>query len=120
MEADLWEANLMEANLREADLGKAKIKFIFFPSIRFISSISFRDLSDDLQLELMRRDALAHPHPERFDIWAKNGDCPYKNEERFWLFEPKQSLWRPGLPQMTDRDLIVALCKSQGWEIREY
>jgi len=66
----------------------------------------------------MRRDAYAHPHPEKFDEWAKGGDCPYQNEERFWLFNEDAELWKPGLPQMADRDLIVAICKENGWGIK--
>jgi len=65
----------------------------------------------------MRRDAYAHPHPERFDVWANGGDCPYQNEDRFWLFELKRELWRRGKPKMTDRDLIVAICKEKEWEL---
>jgi hypothetical protein len=68
----------------------------------------------------MRRDAFAHPYPEKFDEWFKNKKCPYQNEERFWLFEPKKELWSPGLPQMTDRDLIIEICKSQGWRIKGF
>ena len=71
-------------------------------------------------LELMRRDAYAHPKPELFNEWIKIGKCPYKNEERFWLFEPKREIWQPGLPQMADRDLIIEICKNQGWKIRGY
>ena len=123
--ADLWGANLGGADLRDANLGAAnlrgaKIEFHQFPSIRLLSSIRLLNLSDELQLELMRRDAIAHPHPELFDKWAKNGQCPYENEERFWLFGPKKELWKSGLPQMADRDLIIEICKSQGWKIRGY
>lgn len=114
------KAYLIGANLRGADLTGAKIEFHQFPSIRFLSSIYLNNLSDNLQLELMRRDAFAHPHPEKFDDWAKTNQCPYQNEERFWLFEPEKRLWSPGLPQMADRDLIIELCRSQGWRIKGY
>ena len=118
--ANLSGADLSGANLSGANLSGADFEFWQFPSIRLISSIRLNNLPDNLQLELMRRDAFAHPHPEKFDEWAKNGNCPYQNEERFWLFEPKRELWSPGLPQMADRDLIIELCKSQGWRIRGY
>jgi hypothetical protein len=118
--ANLSGANLSGANLSWADLSGAKIKFWQFPSIRLISSIQLNNLSDNLQLELMRRDAFGHPHPKKFDDWAKGGPCPYNDVERFWLFEPKRELWSPGLPQMIDRDLIIEICKFHGWSITGY
>ena len=69
----------------------------------------------------MRRDAYAHPYPEKFTTWAeKDSKCPYQNEEQFWYFQEKKELWRVGKPIMTDRDLIVAICKAKGWGIRGY
>jgi len=68
----------------------------------------------------MRRDAYAHPQPTLFDEWVNGGSCPYQNEERFWHFEPKKDLWKPGKPQMKDSDLILAICKEKGWKIRGY
>ncbi len=119
--ANLSRADLSWANLSRADLSRAKnIEFWQFPSIRLISSIQLNNLPDNLQLELMRRDAFAHPHPEKFDEWGQGGGCPYDDVERFWLFEPKRELWSPGLPQMADRDLIKELVKSQGWKIKGY
>jgi hypothetical protein len=66
----------------------------------------------------MRRDAYGHPYPEKFNEWVKDGGCPYQNEERFWLFEERRDLWRPGKPEMEDRDLILALCKEKGFGIK--
>jgi hypothetical protein len=69
----------------------------------------------------MRRDYAAHPYPERFDQWAKgDGECPYKKIERFWFFEERKDLWKPGKPEMEDRDLIVALCKQEGLGIKDH
>jgi hypothetical protein len=116
--ADLRGADLRGADLSEAVLRGAKVEFNFFPSIKTLSSIPLYELSDSLTLELMRRDAAAHPHPERFDQWAEGGDCPYQNEERFWDFSVKRELWEPGEPQTKDRDLIVAICKEKGWKIK--
>ena len=124
--ADLREADLMGADLTgimailNGKLPLATVYFHQFPSIRLLSSIVLHNLSDSLMLELMRRDAYAHPKPELFNEWIKIGKCPYKNEERFWLFEPKREIWQPGLPQMADRDLIIEICKNQGWKIRGY
>jgi len=68
----------------------------------------------------MRRDAWAHPRPERFDEWAAGGSCPYQQEERFWRFNEKKALWKPGPPEMRDSDLILAICKELGWGINGY
>jgi len=119
-EANLNGANLNGANLSGANLSGANLEFFRFPSIRLISSIQLSLISNNLALELMRRDADGHPYPEKFDEWAKGGDCPYQNEERFWLFNEKREAWKPGKPQMSDKDLIIALCKEKGWKIRNY
>jgi len=118
--ANLNGVNLSGANLSGANLDRANLEFFRFPSIRLISSIQLSLISNNLALELMRRDADGHPYPEKFDEWAKGGDCPYQNEERFWLFNEKREAWKPGKPQMSDKDLIIALCKEKGWKIRNY
>ena len=115
--ANLYGANLSGADLYGADLYGAKIKFSNFPTIRLLSSISLGSLSSSLSLELMRRDAYAHPYPERFDDWAKGGRCPYQKEERFWSFDLRKKDWKPGNPEMTDVELILAICAEKGWEI---
>jgi len=116
----LRDADLRGAYLQGAYLRGAKIEFHQFPSIRLLSSIPLDNLPNNITLELMRRDAWAHPHPERFDEWAKGGNCPYQNEEYFWRFEPNKKLWRKGKPQMRDSDLILEICKSQGWKVCGY
>jgi hypothetical protein len=118
--ANLMGANLIGANLTRASLMGAKIHFPKFPSIRLLSSITLGQLSDKLTLELMRRDAYAHPKPEKFDKWAKGGPCPYQGEEYFWNFSLNPNIWRKGKPQMIDRDLIVAICKEKNWGINKY
>ncbi len=116
--ADLSGANLGGANLSEADLRGAEIEFYLFPSIRLLSSIFLNNLPDELTTELMRRDAWGHPYPKQFNQWANGGECPYQHEERLWQFREKRELWKSGPPKMSDRDLVVAICKSQGWKIR--
>jgi hypothetical protein len=123
--ANLFDSNFYrsifcETNFYGANLTEAKIKFRCLPSIKMLLSFNLDELSDKLTLELMRRDAWAHPKPELFDLWAQEGDCPYKNEERFWSFSFKRELWKPGPPEMRDSDLIIAICKEKGWEIPEY
>ena len=118
--ADLQGAYLRGAYLRGADLQGAEIDFIKLPSIKMLASLELGSLSDALTLELMRRDAWAHPHPKSFDIWANGGSCPYQNEDRFWLFELKKELWKPGPPEMRDSDLILAICREKGWKVKGY
>jgi hypothetical protein len=91
--------------------------FSFFPIC--ILRASLGKVSDNLTLELMRRDAWSHPLPELFDIWATNGGCPYKGGkvERLHFFQEEKELWEPGLPTMRDSDLIKAICNEKGWKI---
>jgi len=112
-------ADLSGADLFRADLSGARIIFGKFPSIKTLALINLAGLSDKLSLELMRRDAAAHPYPERFDIWAKGGDCPYQDEERFWIFDLKKELWKKGKPKLSDVELIRAICAEKGWKIKE-
>ena len=119
--ADLSEANLFGANLFEANLsGAVNVSFTNFPSTRLLQGIHLGELSYALTLELMRRDAYHHPEPERFDIWAAGGNCPYQNEDRQWFFKEKRKLWKRGNPEMADRDLIIEICKEKGWGIDGY
>ena len=118
--ANLSWANLSGANLSGANLSGADFEFHQFPSIRLLSSINLDEISDKLALELMRWDAFFHPKSDLFNIWAKGGDCPYQNEERFWIFKEKRSVWKAGKPRMTGVELIFAICKEKGWKIRGY
>lgn len=77
-------------------------------------------LSDALTLELMRRDAWAHPDPSAFDAWAapNDGPCPYNSSiSRMHFFEEARSLWSPGPPEMRDYDLIIQIAQHKKWEI---
>ena len=118
--AYLYGADLSRANLSGANLYRTKIEFIKLPSIKMLASFDIGSLSDSLTLELMRRDAWAHPKPELFDAWANGGSCPYQNEDRFWLFELKKELWKPGPPEMRDSDLILAICREKRWKVKGY
>ena len=118
--ADLSGADLSGAYLRRVDLSGTKIEFHQFPSIRLLSSMPIKKISDDLILELMRWDAYAHPHPEKFDKWAKGGECPYQNEERWWFLPEKRKIWKSGNPTMRLSELILEICRQQGWGIKGY
>uniref|UniRef100_A0A6M3Y5F9 Pentapeptide repeat-containing protein n=2 Tax=viral metagenome TaxID=1070528 RepID=A0A6M3Y5F9_9ZZZZ len=118
--ADLSRADLSRTDLSRTDLCGANIEFHQFPSIRTLSSMPLRNISNKIILELMRLDADAYPKPELFDIWAQGGDCPYKNEERWWWMSEKREIWKPGKPTMKLSDLILEICRQEGWEIRGY
>ena len=118
--ASLYRADLSGADLTRADLTGADLEFHQFPSIRLVSSIQLGELSDEITLELMRRDVYAHPKPELFNEWVKGGNCPYQNEERCWFFSEKRALWKTGDPTIRDSDLIIAICKEKGWKIKGY
>jgi hypothetical protein len=74
-------------------------------------------LNNDLTLELMRRDADAHPNPELFDAWADGGPCPYDGVpvRRLFFFSEQSDLWKPGKPEMSTYDLIYAIAKEKKW-----
>lgn len=76
-------------------------------------------MSEKLTLELMRRDAWAHPNPKLFDRWAETEEgslCPYNHTiSRMHFFREKRELWQPGPPQMRDYDLIIAIMKEKNW-----
>ena len=114
--ADLRDANLRNVALQGANLLGAKIRFLYFPSIRLLSTLDLGIVSDKLTLELMRWDADGHPHPLRFDEWAAGGDCPYRKEDYFWNFYEKSEIWKSGKSQMTDLELIKRICTEKGWE----
>ena len=118
--ANLSGVDLFRAKLSGADLSRAKIEFPKFPSIRTLSSMPLKSISDEIILELMRWDAQAHPNPQLFDVWAKGGDCPYQNEERWWMMPEKREVWKLGNPTMRLSDLILEICRQEGWKIKGY
>jgi hypothetical protein len=117
---NLSRADLSGADLSGINLSGAKIKFHQYPSIRTLSSMTLENISDEIILELMRWDAQAHPEPELFDEWAKGGPCPYQNEERWWWMTENKEVWKAGKPTMKLSDLVLEICKQEGWKIRGY
>ena len=116
--ADLQDADLRGANLQGANLQGANLQFFEFPSTKTLSTIPLKNISDEIILELMRWDAQAHPKPELFDKWAAGEDCPYQDEERWWIMPEKRGIWKPGPPTMKLSDLILEICKQEGWKIK--
>jgi len=105
--ADLWETNLRRAYLREANLEGAKGANLY--------ECNWGELSDELTLEGMRKDAASHPDPKAFDRWAKGERCPYGDLllSRRFFFQEKKELWREGLPTMTDWEFLRRILEEK-------
>jgi hypothetical protein len=80
----------------------------YLPNPLVVLQASWGSVSDELCIELMKFDAQNHPFPQAFDIWKKDGDCPYsvfanKNKarsisiERAVNFKENKELWNHGL-----------------------
>jgi hypothetical protein len=115
---DLSGAKLLGANLYCAGLSNANLSGAKFSYVLLMSSIQWGSVSNKLCLEMMRRDALI-TGVEAMSNWAKGGSCPFTStsETRAYHFYENQRLWRKGKPQMTDRELWVALCKEKNIKI---
>lgn len=108
------------------------LQFPSFPSLDTMVGFDYEALPNQLVLELMLRDAHAHPQPDRFKSWAYcSSSCPLTTPQyrvsRTWHFQEdprvlEEHLEQGGnlIPQMTDAELIIALCKAMGWTIRGY
>ena len=95
-----------KANLGGADLGGAK-----FQISNLLHSVRWRDLTDKLTLELMRRDAIICG-VEKIEAWVSGEDCPFSvNIERDFYFQEKKQLWKKGKPKLNDMELWLALCE---------
>ena len=114
--AYLGGADLGGADLGGADLGGAS----YCLTSVFLSL--WENVPDNLNLEMMRWDATLIPDPEQMDRWAIGGDCPCPGKngtQKMFGFNPKKELWKPGKPEMTLRELFVALCKANEIKIGE-
>ena len=118
--SDLSRINLSWSDLSGSILSGSNLEFWQFPSIRLLSSLQLKNISNETILELMRLDADAHPNPQAFDIWSNGGPCPYQNEERWWYLPTKRGIWKPGKPTMKLSDLIIQICKEEKWGIKGY
>jgi hypothetical protein len=116
--ANMSRANLSCANLHGAVLSDANLCRARFSYVLLMSSIQWGRVSNKLCLEMMRRDALI-TGVEATSKWAKGGSCPFLSlsETRAYYFYENRKLWRKGKPQMTDRELWVALCKEKNIKI---
>jgi hypothetical protein len=69
----------------------------------------------------MRRDAELISDPEKFNLWAKGGESPYKNELflRTHFFVESRELWKPGKPEMTTKELILKIMEEKKLKITQ-
>ena len=119
--ADLGGADLGGAYLGGADLGGADLRGASYCLTSVFLSL-WENVPDNLNLEMMRWDATLIPDPEQMDRWAIGGDCPCPGKngtQKMFGFNPKKELWKPGKPEMTLRELFVALCKANEIKIGE-
>jgi len=109
--ANLRSADLRSANLRSADLRSANLSSANLPSPPMLLLASWYQVSAELTLKLMRYDAANHPEPEKFDEWAKGGDCPYYDVkwQRCANFEENRELWKPGKTTKSALELVMML-----------
>ena len=121
-EADLTRADLTGANFTEADLTRANFTKANFTRTNLtgarlsissiLHSIQWGTLSNELTLELMRRDALICGE-EKMIEWSSGGTCPFsKNILRDFYFTEERKLYKPGLPRLNDLELFKTLCKE--------
>ena len=104
--ADLSSADLRSANLRSADLSYADL-----PSPTMLLLAAWYSVSAELTLKLMRYDAANHPEPDKFDEWAKGGNCPYADVkwQRCANFQENIELWKPGKTTKSALELVMML-----------
>jgi len=105
-----WEANLTRANLTEADLTEADLRGAIY-GINILCA-HWREVPDELIIELMRWDASFHPDGQRaYSEWAKGGKCPATKFLRMFNFQENRKLWKKGKPKMTLAEVMAELFK---------
>ena len=118
--ANLSRAYLSRANLFRADLSRAYLETAKY-SIFQILLADWRELSDELTLECMRWDSTVCVNPERdMSLWVTDNVCPCAGENgtlRLINFNEKKSLWEPGKPTMSLRELWIAIAKEKDVKI---
>lgn len=70
--ADLFYADFYCTDLINADLRGAR--YLWPPALL---TAKWKEVSDELCIDLMRYDAANHPVPTQFLAWARGGPCPY-------------------------------------------
>jgi hypothetical protein len=77
-----------------------------------------KDVSDELCLELMRRNALMFPSSElAYKIWSDPLSWAFNfSTGMTHFFNTKLELWKPGKPTMTDYELLMLIFHEKGWK----
>lgn len=114
-EASLREVDLQYANLCKADLTRADLSGSKYGILDLLRA--YWNPDDHVVIELMRWDAWLHPHPERFEEWAKGGDCPCYVYARAFHFREMRDLFQPGPPQMSPVELLTILCRQHNIKV---
>lgn len=79
--------------------------------------IDWGPLSDELTSLCIAYDQSLHPHPERFEIWAKGGRCPYDGYQYSSLkravnFMERRYCWKSDAKVLSSSELVSALVKE--------
>jgi hypothetical protein len=112
-----YNANLISVDLLYARLYKCNLKKANYQISKILHSCYWEKLSNKLNLELMRRDAIICGS-KKMNKWVNEGVCPFSNNiEQDFYFEPIANLWTPGEPKLNDMELFKELCKENHIEI---
>ena len=110
--AYLTGANLTGANFTKANFTRTNLTGARLSISSILHSIQWGTLSNELTLELMRRDALICGE-EKMIEWSSGGTCPFsENILRDFYFTEERKLYKPGLPRLNDLELFKTLCKE--------
>ena len=107
-------ANLRDTNLCGADLRGADLRVAYLPSPTMVLLAEWKEVSDELCIELMRYDASCHPDPTKFNIWVETNNCPYKyaQVQRAANFKEKKELYSAS-PSKGPYELMNMLLKEK-------
>jgi len=99
------------ADLSYADLSSADLSSANLPAPTMLLLAAWYSVSAELTLKLMRYDAANHPEPDKFDEWAKGGNCPYADVkwQRCANFQENIELWKPGKTIKSALELVMML-----------
>jgi hypothetical protein len=110
--ANLSGANLLWANLSGVNLLEANLENANYSVSQVSTQVSWKQLSPELTLELMRHDAESC-EIDAMNEWANGGPCPFETKCRDFHFIENKKLWKPGKPKLRGIKLLHALAKEK-------
>lgn len=114
LHANLRGSKLIHANLSNSILDYANLTDAMYQVSALLHQIDWGALSEQLTLELMRRDAriVGNTAMKR---WVSTEDCPFEHNHmvRDFMFDENPNLWKPGSPKLNDLQLFRALCREK-------